>query len=339
VSQSAGTAGPILSVRGLQKHYRSGSPGVLRRSQTLVQALDGLSFDVAGGESFGLVGESGCGKSTAARCILRLIEPSGGTVTFDGVDVGALGERELRRMRRRMQLVFQDPTGSLDPRMTIGEIVEEPLRVHKLGDAAERSHRAADALGTVGLDWDIARRKPHELSGGQRQRVGIAKALVLEPSLVILDEPVSALDVSIQAQVLNLLTEVQSSLGLTYIFIVHDLAVAEHFCDRLAVLYLGQIMELGSRAQIFAEPLHPYTVALLSAVPIPDPHLARSRSRRVVLQGEVAQQSPDARGCPFRSRCPVGHERQICAEQRPVLEPARSGALIACHFPGELSLG
>jgi len=319
-------APPLLRVEGLEKRFRE------------LRAVGGVDFDVRPGETFGLVGESGCGKSTIARCVLRLIEPSAGTVAFDGLDVRSLSAGELRALRRRMQLVFQDPTGSLDPRMSVGAIVEEPLRIHAVGSREQRAARVAELLALVGLDPAVARRRPHEFSGGQRQRVGIARAIALEPELVVLDEPVSALDVSIQAQVLNLLQELQRRLGLTYLFIVHDLAVAEHFCDRLAVLYLGRVMEIGTREQLFRAPQHPYTVALLSAVPVPDPDPSRRR-RRITLEGEVGAPPPAgaAQGCPFRARCPVGRDRDVCRDIVPPLAPHGAGQRVACHFPGELT--
>jgi oligopeptide transport system ATP-binding protein len=291
---------------------------------------------VRASETFGLVGESGCGKSTIARCVLRLLEPTGGRVCFDGTDLATLGKLDLRRLRRRMQIVFQDPFASLDPRMTVQAIVEEPLAIHKVGSRPERERKVAEMLELVGLAAAHGRRKPHEFSGGQRQRIALARALVLSPELLILDEPVSALDVSIQAQVLNLLRALQEQLGLTYLFIVHDLAVAEYFCDRVAVLYLGAVMELADRDAIFHEPLHPYTDALLSAVPIPDPAIEARRSR-VVLRGEVAHVASERRGCRFRPRCPVGRDREICASAEPALEERSPGHWVACHYPGELA--
>jgi oligopeptide/dipeptide ABC transporter ATP-binding protein len=304
-----------------------------RRHDAPLRAVDGVSFEVRRGETFGVVGESGCGKSTLSRAILRLIEPTGGTVVFDGIDVRALPQDELRRLRRRVQLVFQDPLGSLDPRMTARGIVEEPLEIHGIGDRAERARRAAEMLELVGIPAAQHARKPYAFSGGQRQRIGVARALVLEPDLVFLDEPISALDVSIQAQVLNLLRELQQRLGLTYVFIVHDLAVAEYFCDRIAVLYRGAIMELAPREAIFRDALHPYTTSLLAAVPIPDPE---RRRERIVLRGDVTPPVARAGGCRFRERCPVGRDRAVCAEQAPPLVEHREGHLAACHFPGEL---
>jgi oligopeptide/dipeptide ABC transporter ATP-binding protein len=306
-----------------------------RRHDPPLRAVDGVSFAVRRGETFGVVGESGCGKSTLSRAILRLIEPTAGHVAFDGIDVRGLGTDELRRLRRRVQLVFQDPLGSLDPRMTAHAIVEEPLEIHRIGDRAERARRATEMLELVGIPPAQHRRKPYAFSGGQRQRIGVARALVLEPDLVFLDEPISALDVSIQAQVLNLLRELQQRLGLTYVFIVHDLAVAEYFCDRVAVLYRGAIMELATSETIFHEALHPYTTSLLAAVPIPDPDIERRRER-IILRGDVTPAGPQAAGCRFRDRCPVGRDRAICAEQAPPLAEHRPGHWAACHFPGEL---
>jgi len=302
----------------------------------VIRAVDGVSFDVRRGETFGLVGESGCGKSTLARCILRLIKPSGGRAIVDGIDLVALSPAELRQMRRRMQIVFQDPYASLDPRMTVRGIVEEPLVIHGIGDRAERTERAADMLRLVGIPPEQMRRKPHEFSGGQRQRIGVARALVLHPELVVLDEPISALDVSIQAQVLNLLRDLQQRLNLTYLFIIHDLSVAEYFCDRLAVLYLGTVVELGDRESLFRRPLHPYTVSLLSAVPIPDPASERRRTR-IVLRGEVTPIAGERQGCRFKPRCPVGRDREICGREEPPLVEHAPGQWAACHFPGELA--
>jgi oligopeptide/dipeptide ABC transporter ATP-binding protein len=300
-----------------------------------VTVLDDISLTVYRGESFGLVGESGCGKSTLARCLLRLHELSAGSVRFDGVDLTTLDRSALRALRRRMQFVFQDPYASLDPRMTAGAIVEEPLVVHEIGDQQERHETALQMLADVGLTAEQARRRPLAFSGGQRQRIGIARAFVLRPDLVILDEPVSALDVSVQAQVLNLLRSLQDQLGMTYVFISHDLAVAEYFCDRVAVLYLGQVMEVGDRAALFHSPLHPYSVSLLSAVPIP---LAGGRARRASRPqpiGEVGSVVERPPGCPFEPRCPVGNGREICRGVRPPITEPSAGHLVACHFPGE----
>jgi oligopeptide/dipeptide ABC transporter ATP-binding protein len=329
---------PILQAQELSKSFRVRSETRFGRRQS-VTVLDDITLEVARGECFGLVGESGCGKSTLARCLLRLLEPSAGRALFDGVDLGTLDRDELRAIRRRMQFVFQDPYASLDPRMSAGAIVEEPLLVHGIGDRSERRRTTLEMLADVGLTEEQAGRRPHAFSGGQRQRIGIARAFVLRPDVVILDEPISALDVSVQAQVLNLLRRLQQQLGLTYVFISHDLAVAEYFCDRVAVLYLGQIMELADRETLFRRPLHPYSVSLLTAVPVP---MAGGRSRRASrpqLVGEVGSVSERPPGCPFEPRCPVGHGRELCRGQRPPLSEPTSGHQVACHFPGELAIG
>jgi peptide/nickel transport system ATP-binding protein len=328
----------LLWVDRLEKDFPTGRRRLLGggHSGEPLRAVDGVSFDVRAGETFGLVGESGCGKSTLARCILRLTQPTGGRVVYDGTDLETLGRGKVRALRRRMQIVFQDPYSSLDPRMTIRAIVEEPLVIHRLGGRSERRERVATMLELVGLTRQQAHRKPHEFSGGQRQRIALARALVLSPEFLILDEPVSALDVSIQAQVLNLLRSLRDELGLTYLFIVHDLAVAEYFCDRLAVLYLGAVMELGERETLFHTPLHPYTDALLSAVPVPDPAVA-NRKNRVVLRGDVVHFGSEVRGCRFRPRCPVGRNRDVCAAEEPPLDERGPGHWVACHFPGELA--
>ncbi len=326
---------PLLQVRDLHKFFRIPSPGGLGRRSESLRAVDGVSFDVAPGETFGLVGESGCGKSTVARCVVRLIDATSGEIMFKDTDVRALKGSELRRFRRDMQIVFQDPFASLDPPMSALSIVEEPLVVHGIGSRAERLERANEMLALVGIMPEQVRRKPHEFSGGQQQRIGLARALMLDPEMVVLDEPISALDVSIQAQVLNFLREIQTRLALTYLFIVHDLAVAEYFCDRIAVLYLGAVVETGDSETLFREPLHPYTVALLSAVPIPDPASERRRNR-IVLKGEVSPVGEAAEGCRFRSRCPIGRDRQVCRDQEPALTKASAGHRVACHFPGEL---
>jgi oligopeptide/dipeptide ABC transporter ATP-binding protein len=326
----------LLWIEGLVKRFEQRVPGHWREKRD-VTVLDDVSLNVLRGETFGLVGESGCGKSTLARCVLRLLEPSDGRVLFDGVDLASLDHDALRTMRRRMQLVFQDPFASLDPRMSAQAIVEEPLAIHGLGSRNERLQRAVEMLGDVGLTPEQARRRPHAFSGGQRQRIGIARAFVLNPDLVILDEPISALDVSVQAQVLNLLRKLQGQLGLTYVFISHDLAVAEYFCDRVAVLYLGQVMELTDRTALFSTPLHPYTVSLLSAVPIPEAGGRRRRTQRAAIKGEVAPVEERPAGCPFEPRCPVGRGKDVCRNQRPPLtQPRGEGHWVACHFPGRL---
>ena len=324
----------LLRVENLKKHFVTRGSVVRRRASNVVKAVDDVSFNVQRGETFGLVGESGCGKSTVARCILRLLEPTSGRVLFDGKDIAALGRDEMLQLRRRMQIVFQDPYGSLNPRMNIDAIVGEPLAIHGFGEPAARKQKVIETLELVGVTEQQSRRKPHEFSGGQRQRIALARALILEPDLVILDEPVSALDVSIQAQVLNLLRELQERLNLTYVFIVHDLAVAEYFCDRLAVLYLGAVMELTDRDRLFRKPLHPYTDALLSAVPVPDPAVERAREH-LVLSGEVTDE-PLVSGCRFRPRCPIGSERERCEAEEPPLVAHATGHEAACHFPGEM---
>jgi peptide/nickel transport system ATP-binding protein/oligopeptide transport system ATP-binding protein len=298
---------PLLSVRDLAKHY-AGSHG------QRVRALDGVSFDVMAGETLGIVGESGCGKSTLGRALLRLVEPSGGSVSFAGEDVLGLDRRALTRRRRDMQIVFQDPFGSLNPRHTVGAILAEPLEVHAIGDRASRAARVAELLRLVGLDPDAAGRYPHEFSGGQRQRIAIARALALEPKLVVADEPVSALDVSIQSQILNLLADLRARLGLALLFISHDLGVIRHVSDRIGVMYLGKIVEIGPAAEIFARPAHPYTQALLSAIPKPVPG---RRHDRVILEGELPDPANPPAGCAFHTRCRFAMPR--CAAERPAL--------------------
>jgi oligopeptide/dipeptide ABC transporter ATP-binding protein len=325
----------LLWVDKLEKTFRLGR----RRGSSgpeVVRALDCVSFDVRKGETFGVVGESGSGKSTLARCILRLLQPNGGRVVLGGDDLLALSRAEMRRARRRMQMVFQDPSGSLDPRMSARGIVEEALVVHGIGGRDERQRRASEMLDLVGITPAQMLRKPHEFSSGQRQRIGVARALVLQPDVVILDEPISALDASIQAQVLNLLRRLQEQLHLTYLFIVHDLVVAEYFCDRVAVVYLGAVVELADRETLFRRPLHPYTVSLLSAVPIPD-RVGERRRSRIVLRGELTPVSADQKGCRFEPRCPLGRGRDLCRKQEPPLVEHAGGQWVACHFPGELA--
>ncbi|HZX07695.1 oligopeptide/dipeptide ABC transporter ATP-binding protein [Kribbella sp.] len=324
----------LLRVRGLTKSYGGQRSGVRMRRSNQVHALRDVSFDVHRGETLGLVGESGSGKSTAASCVLRLAEPDAGSVELDGTDVLGLPNRELRRIRSRMQMVFQDPYGSLDPRFSVRELVEEPLLVHGEHDAGVRRTRALEMLERVGLSAALAERNAHAFSGGQRQRIAIARALVLNPELVVLDEPVTALDVSVQAQVLNLLTDLQAELRLTYLFIVHDLAVAQYVCHRIAVMYLGEIVELADSDELFANPLHPYTVSLLIAAPVPDPDVmvqTRTALRETKVQPGVAA-SP---GCPLRPRCPVGADRPECLTA-PTLREIAPGHSVACHYPGEL---
>ena len=322
---------PLLEVEGLQKLYPMRRGLVFSRQVGAVRAVDGIGFTLARGETLALVGESGCGKSTTARLVLRLIEPTAGTVRFEGTDITALAGAPLRQLRRRMQIVFQDPFASLNPRMTVGDILEEPLLVHRIGDGASRKARVAELLDLVGLASYQAARYPHEFSGGQRQRIGIARALAVEPALVVCDEPVSALDVSIQAQVVNLLKDLQSRLGLSYLFIAHDLAVVKHVADRVAVMYLGRIVETGSRAQVFGNPRHPYTRVLLAAIPRPDPH-----RRRTVQPAEGDVPSPAAvpPGCRFHTRCSFVIDR--CRTDDPALHDVAPGHTAACHRSAEL---
>ncbi|MFG3226332.1 ABC transporter ATP-binding protein [Kitasatospora sp. NPDC048194] len=326
---SAVTAQPLLSVRDLVKTF----PG--RRSRTgragaPVRAVDGVSFDLAAGETLGLVGESGCGKSTTGRMIVRLLDPTSGTVTLDGVPIGELSQARLRPHRRHVQMVFQDPYSSLNPRQTVARIISEPLLVQGTG-AVEARRRAAELMELVGLIPEHLDRYPHEFSGGQAQRIGIARSLATSPKLVIADEPVSALDVSIQAQVVNLMERLQRELGLAYVFIAHDLSVVKRVCDRVAVMYLGRIVEIGDKAEVYGNPAHPYTRALLSAVPLPDPAAERARERIVLLGDPPSPADPPA-GCGFHPRCPKAQE--LCRTERPLLKAVGTGGReAACHFP------
>ncbi len=314
---------PLLEVVGLTKHFRSGSG--------TVRAVDGVSFRLAAGETLALVGESGCGKSTTARMVLRLIEPSDGSIRFDGQDITAEDGAAMRKLRRRMQIVFQDPFASLNPRMTVSATLEEPLLLHGYGDKAARQARVMELLSLVGLRAEHAGRYPHEFSGGQRQRIGIARALALEPALVVCDEPVSALDVSVQAQVVNLLRDLQERLGLSYLFIAHDLAVVKHVATRVAVMYLGRIVEIASRDALFDQPLHPYSRALLAAIPRPDP---ASRLGRQVPGGDVPNPIDPPSGCHFHTRCPFVIDR--CRSEAPALRSVAPGHQSACHRAEEL---
>jgi oligopeptide transport system ATP-binding protein len=303
--------------------------GVFQRQVGAVHAVDGVSFDVHRGETLGLVGESGCGKSTTGRTILQLYKPTAGKVHFDGVDLVALKGEELRVMRRKMQMIFQDPYASLNPRMTVSDTVGEPLMVHNVATGKEIEERVAHLLKVVGLNPSFASRYPHEFSGGQRQRIGIARALALQPSFIVCDEPISALDVSIQAQVVNLLEELQEEFNLTYLFIAHDLSMVRHISKRVAVMYLGVIMELADRDDLYLNPLHPYTQALLSAVPIPDP-IADALRSRTILEGDVPSPVNPPSGCRFRTRCPIADK--ICAESRPDFREVTPGHFVACHM-------
>ena len=319
----------LMHVKDLVKHFPITQGIVIQRQVGAVRAVDGISFDIHKGETLGLVGESGCGKSTTGRTVLQLYRPTSGSVVFDDVDLVKLKGNDLRKMRRKMQMIFQDPYASLNPRMTISEIVGEPLVVHNVASGKDVEQRVEHLLELVGLSPTFANRFPHEFSGGQRQRIGVARALALQPSFIVCDEPISALDVSIQAQVVNLLEDLQTQFNLTYLFIAHDLSMVRHISDRVAVMYLGVIVELASRDEIYHSPLHPYTQALLSAVPIPDP-FAESQRKRVILQGDVPTPTNPPSGCRFRTRCPIA--QPACAESRPEFRELKPGHFVACHF-------
>jgi oligopeptide transport system ATP-binding protein len=324
----------LLSVRNLKMHFPISRGIIIQRQVGSIKAVDGLNFDLIRGETLGLVGESGCGKSTTGRAILQLYTPTDGEVIFEGKDLVKMGSGDLRRMRRRMQMIFQDPYASLNPRMTVGSIVGEPLEVHNIGSGRkDRQERVQELLKIVGLNPYFVNRYPHEFSGGQRQRIGVARALAVNPSFIVCDEPISALDVSIQAQIINLLEDLQEELGLTYLFIAHDLSVVRHISDRIAVMYLGKIVELSDRDALYENPLHPYTQALLSAVPIPDPEIEKKR-QRIILEGDVPSPANPPQGCNFSTRCP--RVMDVCRQHEPAFTDIGTGHYVACFLYDEV---
>jgi peptide/nickel transport system ATP-binding protein len=333
-----GAAGEVLvELQDLQVHFPIRSGVVIDRHVGDVRAVDGVDLQVRRGETLGLVGESGCGKTTLGRTLLRLYEPTGGRIIFDGRDITELGGKELRALRQRMQMVFQDPYSSLNPRQSVQRIVGEPLRVHHVAKGGAVDTKVADLLEQVGLPRSAAARYPHEFSGGQRQRIGLARSLALNPELIIADEPVSALDVSIQAQIVNLLEDLQDELGLTYLFIAHDLAIVRHISDRIAVMYLGKVVEVADSEDLYTEPLHPYTKALLSAVPIPDP-IVESTRERILLTGDLPSPANPPSGCRFHTRCPFA-QRSRCTDEVPALREIRPGHVAACHYTEDIEAG
>lgn len=331
-SASTGTASvatPLLQVKNLTKHFDMSRRRFFKRETLILKAVDDISFAIDRGETLGLVGESGCGKTTAGRTIVRLYEPTGGQVLLDGKNIFALSDQEMLAVRRRMQMIFQDPYASLNPRMTVGDIIGEPLDIHNLASGNARRERIQELLHLVGLNPEHANRYPHEFSGGQRQRIGVARALAVEPDFMVCDEPISALDVSIQAQVVNLLEDLQEKLGLTYLFIAHDLSMVKHISNRVAVMYLGKIVELAPSRELYRNPLHPYTKALLSAIPIPDPDVEAAR-QRIILEGDVPSPINPPPGCRFQKRCPLAEQR--CREEDPVFREVAPGHAVACHL-------
>ena len=338
-TDGANVAAPLVEVEDLHVWFPITLGTIIERHVGDVRAVDGISFSLAKGDTLGLVGESGCGKSTTGRAMIRLYKPTKGSITFDGTDLSSLEGAALRKMRGRMQMIFQDPYSSLNPRMTAGGIIREPLDIHDIGTTRERKERVRDLLATVGLNPDFADRYPHEFSGGQRQRIGVARSLAVNPDLIVADEPISALDVSIQAQIINLLERLQGQFDLTYLFIAHDLSVVRHISDRIAVMYLGRIVELAPSRELNREPLHPYTVALLSAIPIPDPAV-EMRRRRIILRGDVPSPAAPPSGCRFHTRCwlrdRLGNP-EVCSTEDPPLRELATGHAVACHFAEDVA--